>query len=93
MRWAVVPFLLPLLWLITAILATHSQSLFFGLVLIAESLAIAFGLVGLVLKSKSVITKPMVIAGYILLMNAAAYAGLWRYLKGTQSVIWEKANR
>jgi len=93
LRWAVVPFLLPLLWLITAILATHSQSLFFGLVLIAESLAIAFGLVGLVLKSKSVITKPMVIAGYILLMNAAAYAGLWRYLKGTQSVIWEKANR
>ncbi len=91
LRWAVVPFLLPVLWLVTAVLAT--QSLFFSTMLVAESLALALGILGLVWKSKSVVAKPMVIAGYVLLMNAAAYAGLWRYLKGTQSVVWDKAQR
>jgi biofilm PGA synthesis N-glycosyltransferase PgaC len=91
LRWAVVPFLLPVLWLITIVLAT--QSLFFSTMLAIETLAIALGIIGLVWKSKSILAKPMVIAGYILMMNAAAYAGLWRYIKGTQSVVWDKAQR
>ena len=28
-----------------------------------------------------------------MLMNIAAYAGLVRYLRGTQSAVWEKAQR
>lgn len=91
LRWAVVPFLLPLLLLVTALLAPSSD--FYAAMLVMELTAIAIGIIGLLWRSKTSLSKFISIPGYILMMNAAAYAGLLRYLKGSQSVVWEKAKR
>lgn len=91
LRWAVVPFLLPLMVLVTALLA--SSSAFYAGMLVLELIAITMGIIGLLWRSKTAISKLITIPGYILMMNAAAYAGLLRYLKGSQSVVWEKAKR
>lgn len=91
LRWAVVPFLLPLLLLVTALLAPSSD--FYAAMLAIELAAIAMGIIGLLWRSKTSLSKLISIPGYILMMNAAAYAGLLRYLKGSQSVVWEKAKR
>jgi poly-beta-1,6-N-acetyl-D-glucosamine synthase len=91
LRWAVVPFLLPLMILVTALLAPSSG--FYAAMLVIELTAIAIGIIGLLWHSKRSLSKIISILGYILMMNAAAYAGLLRYLKGSQSVVWEKAKR
>lgn len=91
LRWAVVPFLLPLLFLVTALLAQRSD--FFALVLLAEAAGLLVALTGLLWHSRKSLPSWMIIPGYVLMMNAAAYAGLFRYLRGTQSVVWEKARR
>ncbi|NBP70913.1 MAG: glycosyltransferase family 2 protein, partial [Cytophagia bacterium] len=91
LRWAVVPFLLPLMLLVTTLLAYSSA--FYAGMLVLELIAITMGIIGLLWRSKTAISKLITIPGYILMMNAAAYAGLFRYLKGSQSVVWEKAKR
>jgi len=91
LRWAVVPFLLPLMIPITALLAPTSN--FYAAMLVIELTAISMGIIGLLWRSKTSLSKLISIPGYILVMNAAAYAGLLRHLKGSQSVVWEKAKR
>ncbi len=91
LRWAVVPFILPILLLVTALLAPSSN--FYSAMLVIELITITIGITGLLWRSESYLSKLISIPGYILMMNAAAYAGILRYLKGSQSVVWEKAKR
>jgi len=90
LRWAVVPFLLPVLIFITGVLAMD-VSLYLWL-FILEILFIASALFVLWWQATKV-PKWLMIPAYLLLMNAAAYAGLWRLMRGSQSAVWEKAKR
>lgn len=92
LRWAVAPFLLPLLFALNGALAV-SGSPFFQ-ILFALQLAF-YGSAGLgyILGSRGIRSRLLITPFYFLLMNAAAYAGLYRYIRGTQSVLWEKAQR
>jgi cellulose synthase/poly-beta-1,6-N-acetylglucosamine synthase-like glycosyltransferase len=92
LRWAVTPFLLPVLFVINGILALYGNSvyqyLFAGQIMFYTSALIGYVLDRVHLRSK-IFIAPL----YFTLMNIAAYAGLVRYLKGTQSAVWEKAQR
>jgi biofilm PGA synthesis N-glycosyltransferase PgaC len=92
LRWAVTPFLLPILFILNGFLAFNEnhyyQLLFVGQILFYSAAALGYMLENINLRSKLLIA-PL----YFTLMNVAAYAGLIRYLRGTQSAIWEKAQR
>lgn len=94
LRWMVTPFLLILViplnyWLFrnentTGIytLLWYGQIIFYSLVLI-----------GWLLRTKQLRLKILFVPFYFFMMNFSVYLGLIRYLKRSQSVIWEKAQR
>jgi len=92
LRWAVTPFLLPLIFFFTAFQAFHGVVIcqyFFAVQLIAY----AFAALGLLYTNQDKLPKTISIPFQFAMMNAAAYAGLIRYWYGSQSAIWEKAKR
>lgn len=92
LRWAVTPFLLPILFVLNGILAvtegTFYQILFTGQIMFYVAAAAGYLLEQFDRKSKLLIA-PL----YFTLMNLAAYAGFIRFIRGTQSAVWEKAQR
>ncbi len=92
LRWAVTPFLLPLLFIVNGILA-YNESHFYQLLFAGQTLFYVAAFFGYLLEKINLRSKLLIAPLYFTLMNIAAYAGLFRYLKGTQSAIWEKAQR
>lgn len=92
LRWAVTPFLLPLAFAASGMLAwSHGGT--YGLLFSLQALFYVLALAGYTVQS---ITKPpklLLVPLYFVLMNVAVYRGLFRYLRGNQSVLWEKARR
>jgi biofilm PGA synthesis N-glycosyltransferase PgaC len=50
-------------------------------------------LAGYVLRGRKVAIKGFFVPFYFTFMNLAVYAGFFRFMKGRQSVMWEKAAR
>jgi biofilm PGA synthesis N-glycosyltransferase PgaC len=92
LRWAVTPFLLPLLLALNILLAA-ADAPFFRLLLAGQVLFYGAAAAGYVMELFHIRSRLFVAPFYFMLMNIAAYAGLYRYLKGTQSAVWEKAQR
>ena len=96
LRWTLAP--LSLLILIPAglILAIKEGILDFGFYSILFWLQILFyaaALFGWYLENKSIKVKILFIPYYFFIMNLYVFLGLKRYLKGSQSVNWERAKR
>jgi poly-beta-1,6-N-acetyl-D-glucosamine synthase len=91
LRWAVVPFLLPWLLIGTGVLATQSE--FYEILLAFELAFMLLGLYGFAMADRLKLPIYVLLPTYLLMMNAAAYAGLYRYWNGQQSAMWEKATR
>ena len=90
LRWAVVPFLLPLIFVINLFLLAHPiYSAVFGFQVMFYLIAAA----GYLLEKRGKKIKLFNISYVFLMMNVSAYAGLKRYLTKTQTVLWEKAKR
>lgn len=53
--------------------------------------ALAFA--GYVLRDKNIKIKGFFVPYYFMVMNLSVYAGLRRFMKGNQSVVWEKSKR
>lgn len=91
LRWAVTPFVLPLLLIFNYVLAL--DSLFFRLFLVAQALFYLAAIAGYLLQKRKIKVKALFIPFYFTFMNVSVYRGLVRYLKGNQSVLWERAGR
>ncbi len=96
LRWVVAPFALPVIFLLNLALAIH-QGMFtpqlypilFGLQIIFYIAALA----GWILENRKMRFKLLFIPYYFLMMNYSVFLGLRRYMKGGQSVKWERAKR
>jgi biofilm PGA synthesis N-glycosyltransferase PgaC len=93
MRWAVAPFCLPIaflanLWLVLTAPNAALNLLFFGQCLFYLAAA-----VGYFLEMSGVKNKLFYIPYYFVFMNGSVIQGYFRYRKGRQSVLWEKAKR
>jgi cellulose synthase/poly-beta-1,6-N-acetylglucosamine synthase-like glycosyltransferase len=93
LRWTLTPLSLPILLVANTLLVISGSSLFFRITLVAQFLFYLFALteicwVGTMKKSK--ISK---ICYYVLFMNYSVYLGFFRFLKGSQSAVWDKATR
>lgn len=91
LRWTLAPALLPvILFSNIAVAATHPVYLS---ILLAQLGFYVLALCGYQRRDKKVSLKGFFVPYYFLVMNMSVYAGFLRYLRGNQSVMWEKATR
>lgn len=94
LRWTVVPFLMILALLINFIIVfTGSISLVYQLLLLAQVGFYLLAISGWILEERRIKIKIFFIPYYFCMMNYAVVMGIFRYLRGKQSAVWEKAKR
>jgi poly-beta-1,6-N-acetyl-D-glucosamine synthase len=91
LRWTLAPICLPITFVTNIFLL--SESMFFKVTMTAQVLFYTAALIGLLLEKKQIKLKLLFIPYYFCMMNYAVYAGFLRFIKGSQSVLWEKAAR
>ncbi len=93
LRWTVTPFLMILALALNVVIAIQSPALIYKALLVCQSLFYAASLMGWALEARQIKVKAFFIPYYFCMMNYAVIAGIRRYLKGSQSAVWEKAKR
>ena len=92
LRWTVTPFALITLFVVSGLLAW--QGIPFYIVAFAGQIVFyMLAIVGKQMASRSIKRKIFFIPYYFCMMNYAVIAGILRYLRGNQSVVWERAER
>lgn len=92
MRWTLAPLSLPLILLSNIFLAVHSQ-FFYIIILAAQIFFYGVAYLGYLYQDKKITIKGFFVPYYFVVMNLSVYAGLLRFLRGKQSVVWEKSKR
>lgn len=96
LRWTLAPLSLLLLIPAGLILAINEGIFDFGFYSVLFWLQILFyaaALLGWYLENRSIKVKILFVPYYFFIMNLSVFLGLKRYLKGSQSVNWERAKR
>lgn len=92
LRWTLAPLSLLIILLSNMALAL-AGSTFFQFLLAGQMLFYSFALLGYLMENRRTRIKIFFIPYYFFLMNYAVYAGFWRFLRGSQSAVWERAKR
>jgi len=93
LRWAVVPFLFPLLLIINVLILLFYFSFFYLIIMALQVSLYLFAGVGHILERKRRKIKIFYLPYLIMMMNVSAFVGLKRYLKNEQKTVWERAKR
>lgn len=91
LRWTLAPALLPVLLATNVYLARDND--FYAGVLLLQLLFYVAALAGYLLEQRKVRFKALFVPYYFCVMNYAQYAGFLRYIRGKQSVLWERVQR
>lgn len=91
LRWTLAPLVLPIIFIINIFL--WDQGWLYELIIIGQGSFYLAALLGLLFEKKHIRLKLLFIPYYFCMMNYAVYIGLFRYLRGTQSILWERAAR
>lgn len=92
LRWTLAPLLLPVLLALNVALAWQGNT-FFQWMLAAQVAFYAAAWAGYLLERRKLKVKMLFVPYYFCVMNYAQYAGFRRFVRGQQSVLWEKAKR
>ncbi|MGY2134570.1 glycosyltransferase family 2 protein [Hymenobacter sp. HD11105] len=92
LRWSLAPLALALLLPLCAVLAAQQGGIY-ALLLAGQGLFYAAAGLGWQAARAGRSPKGLVVALYFCMMNAAAFAGFWRFLRKAQPAAWEKATR
>ncbi len=96
LRWTLTPLLLLLIIPMNFALAQNEGIVDFGLFSVlfwGQVLFYAAALTGWFLENRQIRLKVLFIPYYFFIMNLSVFLGFGRYLKGNQSVKWERAKR
>jgi cellulose synthase/poly-beta-1,6-N-acetylglucosamine synthase-like glycosyltransferase len=97
LRWSITPLALLLTLLFNFILSAHygffSFAHIYDYLLVSQIVFYLMALLGWFLENRAVRLKILFIPYYFFIMNYAVYLGFIRYIKGSQSVKWERAKR
>ncbi len=91
LRWTLAPLALPVIFILNIFLQNQG-GLYQGL-FIAQVLFYLFAMIGYFMEKRLIRLKLLFIPYYFCMMNYAVFAGFKRYMKGSQSVLWEKSAR
>ena len=92
LRWTLTPLALIVLFVVNIPLALDGN-LFFVLTLMGQIAFYLSAVVGYLLEKQKLKFKVFFIPYYFCVMNYSVYMGFFRFIKGSQSVVWEKAKR
>ena len=92
LRWTLTPLALIVLLIVNIPLALNGN-LFFVLTFMGQVAFYTAALVGYLLEKQKLKFKVFFIPYYFCVMNYSVYLGFFRFIKGSQSVVWEKAKR
>ena len=93
LRWTLTPLALATILPLNFILMQQSSSFIYEGLFYAQLLFYSFALLGWYLENKQIKVRVLFIPFYFLFMNWCVFLGIIRYLKGNQSVLWERAKR
>jgi cellulose synthase/poly-beta-1,6-N-acetylglucosamine synthase-like glycosyltransferase len=93
LRWTITPFALLFTFLLNGYLVYSNNNILYKILFTSQLLFYILALIGYILSKRQIKQKVFFIPFYFCFMNYAVFAGLARYLKGNQSVVWEKAKR
>lgn len=94
LRWTVVPFLMVLALLLNILIVAEANSpAFYQFLLAAQILFYMMSLLGWLMEARQIKIKIFFIPYYFAMMNYAVIRGIFRYITGKQSAVWEKARR
>lgn len=88
LRWTLTPICLPLLLLSNLALVILGAGWFYTFMLFGQALFYLLAWVGAYAKKSATLSTACY---YLVFMNVAVYLGFFRFLKGKQSAVWEKA--
>jgi cellulose synthase/poly-beta-1,6-N-acetylglucosamine synthase-like glycosyltransferase len=89
-RWILAPFLLLFLFVVNIFLVNQD---FYFFTFLAQILFYLFALQGWYFQNKKIKLKLFFVPYYFFIMNLCMYLGLLKFLRGKQSVNWERAKR
>lgn len=92
LRWTLAPFSL-LILIIINILLLKSGNIIYTTFFFMQIAFYALALLGWNLENKKIKVKVLFVPYYFFIMNLCVFLGLFRFLKGNQSVSWERAKR
>lgn len=96
LRWTLTPLLLSVIIPLNAVIAVN-EGLFtlniYSLLLLGQALFYIAALLGWFLEYRQIRLKLLFIPYYFFIMNLSVYLGFGRYIKGKQTVNWERAKR
>ncbi|MFW6348674.1 MAG: glycosyltransferase family 2 protein, partial [Cyclonatronaceae bacterium] len=100
LRWTLAPLMLPMLLLFNLLLVFFTDPAAYSLPAASYELLLAIQIVfyslafgGYLLEKKKMRAKLLFVPFYFTFMNISVFMGLRRFLKGSQTVIWERAER
>lgn len=97
LRWTIAPFGLALILLLNTIITFNEGFINFNNLFTfffwGQILFYCAALLGWFLENKQIKVKVLFVPYYFFIMNLSVFMGLNRYLKGNQSVKWERAKR
>ena len=91
LRWTITPLALLILLPINFMLMRQDSGLVYEVLFCGQILFYILALFGWYLENKKIKVKILFIPFYFLFMNLCVFIGFFRYIKGSQSVLWEKA--
>lgn len=93
LRWTLCPLFLPLILLCNSILVAAGASSVYTIILAAQLLFYGMALTGWLLSLQNKKVSFLYAPYYFVFINVSLYFGFFRFLKGGQTVLWEKAAR
>lgn len=96
LRWTLAPLALPFILFVNYILAANEGFGNFGLyegIFYLQVLFYSMALLGWYLEDRKIRIRALFVPYYFFIMNVSVYLGFVRYIKGKQSVNWERAKR
>lgn len=93
LRWTLCPLFLPLVFLANLILVLNHQSFIYSLFFAGQILFYLFAITGWLLSMRNKKISYLYAIYYFVFINISLYKGFFTFLKGRQTVLWEKASR
>jgi len=93
LRWTLCPIGLVILFLSDSTIVWIGDRGFYALFLILQLLLYLISLAGWLMARRNIRSKLLYVPYYFVFMNLSVFVGFQRFIRGKQSVVWEKAAR
>jgi len=93
LRWTLTPIAIIVLFPMNILLIQQNNMFIYDLLFYGQILFYGLALLGWYLEERQIKIKLLFIPFYFLFMNLCVFFGFYRYIKGNQSVLWERAKR